>query len=319
LPETIGTPLLWTLVVGAVVVTLTLDLGVFNRKEHTVSPREAAAWVAVWVSLALAFGGWITYTHGSRPGLEFFTGYLVEEALSVDNLFVFVIIFRYFAVPPQLQHRVLFWGILGAVLMRGLFVVLGTALITRFEWVLYLFGAFLLFTGIRLLFVQEAEVHPERNPIVGLFHRFVPMTRRFHGRRFFVREGGRLMATPLLLVLAVVEATDVVFAVDSVPAVFGVTRDPFLVFTSNIFAVLGLRSLYFLLVHVLDRFHYLKVALGLVLAFIGAKMLAADLFHPPIEVSLGVVVLLLAGGVVASLIWPRPIADEAGEDAPPPP
>lgn len=302
----IGSPLLWGVFLAVLLFILALDLGVFHRQEHVIGTREAAAWTGTWVGLSLAFGTWVWWRFGSQVGLEFFTGYLIEYALSVDNIFVFIVIFGYFAVPAKYQHRVLFWGILGALVMRGLFIWLGAALISRFDWVLYIFGAFLVFTGIKILVQRETEVHPEKNPVVNLFRRFVPLTNRYHEKRFFVREGGKLMGTPLLLVLAVVEATDVVFAVDSIPAIFGITRDPFIVFTSNICAILGLRSLYFLLSGILLKFIYLKFGLGLVLAFIGVKMLGADLFHLPVQVSLAVVVLILGGSIVASLLWPPP-------------
>lgn len=300
-----GSPLLWTLFIVLILVVLVVDLGVFHRREHAVRTREAAAWTVFWIGLSLAINLWIYFEYGKRPGLEFLTGYLIEYALSVDNIFVFIVIFRYFAVPKQYQHRVLFWGILGAMVMRGLFIGLGAALISRFEWILYLFGIFLLATGVRVLTHAETEVHPERNPVVNLFRRLVPITREYHGKHFVWRQEGMLMATPLLLVLVVVEATDVVFAVDSIPAIFGITRDPFLIFTSNICAILGLRALYFLLAGMMDQFHHLKFGLGAVLVFIGVKMLIADLYHMPIELSLGVVVALLASGVVASLVWPK--------------
>lgn len=314
----IGSPLLWTVFVVLLVVVLALDLGVFHRREHVIGTREAAIWTGVWISLSLAFNLWIYLEFGTRPGLEFLTGYLIEYALSVDNIFVFIVVMSYFAVPKQFQHRVLFWGILGALLMRGLFIGLGAALISRFEWVLYLFGAFLVITGGRILAHKEAEVHPERNPVVNLLRRLMPITRDYHGKHFFQREDGRLKATPLLVVLLVVETTDVVFAVDSIPAIFGVTRDPFLVFTSNIFAILGLRALYFLLAGMMDRFHYLNVGLGLVLVFIGLKMLVADFVHVSIQLSLGVVVLVLGGSVLASLLLPKRGGGEAGGAGPPP-
>lgn len=302
----IGSPLLWGIFLGVLLVILALDLGVFHRKEHVIGTREAAAWTGTWIGLSLAFGGWVWWRFGSQAGLEFLTGYLIEYALSVDNIFVFIVIFGYFAVPPKYQHRVLFWGIFGALVMRGVFIGLGAALISRFDWVLYIFGAFLVFTGIKILVHRETEVHPERNPVVNLFRRFVPITHHYHGKHFVALENGRRVATPLLLVLVVVEATDVVFAVDSIPAIFGITRDPFIVFTSNICAILGLRALYFLLAGLLGKFIYLKFGLGLVLAFIGVKMLAADFVHLPVQVSLGVVVAILGGSVVASLLWPPP-------------
>src|SRR6185369_11805910 len=244
---------------------LAVDLGVVHRKEHRIGLREAVVWSFLWTVLALLFNAWIYQRYGSKPGLEFFTGYVIERSLSFDNIFVFVVLFNYFAVPAKLQHRVLFWGILGALLSRGLFIALGTALLTRFEWLMLVFGAFLVYTGIKILRGDESEVHPEKNPVLRLFQRFVPLTSEYHGKKFFVRLDGRLLATPLMLVLVVVEATDVIFAVDSIPAVFGVTRDPFIVFTSNIFAILGLRALYFLLAGLMHKFHYLSYGLGLVL------------------------------------------------------
>jgi TerC family integral membrane protein len=316
MPPTLGSPLQWTLFFALVFVVLALDLGVFHRREHAIGTREAAIWTGVWISLSIAFNLWIYLEFGTRHGLEFLTGYLVEYALSVDNIFVFIVIMGYFAVPKQFQHRVLFWGILGALVMRGLFIGLGAALISRFEWILYLFGAFLVVTGGRILAHQETEVHPERNPVVNLLRRLMPITRGYHGKHFFRREDGRLKATPLLVVLLVVETTDVVFAVDSIPAIFGVTRNTFLVFTSNIFAILGLRALYFLLSGMMERFHYLNVGLGVVLVFIGLKMLVVDFLHVSIQVSLGVVVLVLGGAVVASLLLPRRDggdADRAGD------
>lgn len=324
---TVGSPLLWALFLAVVLVILALDLGVFHRKEHVIGTREAAIWTAVWITLSLLFGSWVYQRFGSQTGLEFFAGYLIEYALSVDNIFVFLLVFAYFAVPDKYQHRVLFWGIFGAVAMRGLFIGLGAALISRFEWVLYLFGAFLVYTGIRIMVQRETEVHPESNPVVRLFRRVMPMTDRYHGKHFLVRQSGRLMATPLLLVLVVVEATDVVFAVDSIPAIFGITKDPFIVFTSNICAILGLRALYFLLAGMMNKFVYLKVGLGLVLAFIGAKMLAAEWVHLPVQVSLGVVAAILGASVAASLLWPpppdeppaEPPEDPAGELPPEPP
>jgi tellurite resistance protein TerC len=243
---------------------------------------------------------------GPERALEFTTGYQIEEALSVDNMFVFLIIFTYFKVPAALQHRVLFWGILGALVMRAIFILAGAALIAKFHWIIYLFGAFLLFTGVRLVRDKGVEIHPERNPVYRLFSRFVPSVKDYRGSHFVVKEGGRRYATPLLLVLVVVEATDVVFAVDSIPAIFAITTDPFIVYTSNIFAILGLRALYFVLAGAMSQFHLLKVALGLVLCFVGAKMVIADVLKIPVLVSLGVVAALLAGGVVGSLLWPRP-------------
>ena len=303
--ESVGTPALWIGFNLFVLALLALDLGVFHRKAHAVSVREALVWTLVWVGLALGFNAGIYYWFGSERALEFLTGYVIEKALSVDNLFVFLIIFSYFAVPAVLQHRVLFWGILGALVMRAFFIVLGAALLQAFHWIIYLFGGFLVITGIKLLLQRDSEAHPERNIILRVFRRLVPLTREYHGTRFYVKEDGRWRATPLLMVLVVVEATDVVFAVDSIPAIFAITKDPFIVYTSNIFAILGLRSLFFLLAGMMGRFHYLKVGLALVLVFIGTKMLLEVVYKIPILVSLCVIVMLLAGSVVISLLRPR--------------
>jgi TerC family integral membrane protein len=311
--ESVGTPGLWLGFTLFVVALLALDLGVFHRRAHAVGYKEALGWSAFWISLALGFALLVQRRFGPQPALEFLTGYLIEEALSVDNMFVFLVVFRYFAVPAELQHRVLFWGILGALVMRGVFILAGAALIERFHVLLYVFGGFLLLTGIRLLRDQDAEIDPERNPVRRFFARFVPLVKEYRGKHFLVREGGRLFATPLLLVLAVVEATDVVFAVDSIPAIFGITTDPFIVYTSNVFAILGLRSLFFVLAGAMSRFHLLKLALGLVLAFVGVKMLVADLIEIPILASLVVVAVLFGGAIVLSLLFPR----RAGEAAPP--
>ena len=302
----VGTPLLWIGFTVFVLGMLALDLGVFNRKAHEVSHREALLWTLVWIALAVSFNTWIFLRFGRQPGLEFLTGYLIEYSLSIDNLFVFLLVFRYFAVPKQSQHRALFWGILGALVMRAIFILVGAVLLESFHWVIYLFGGFLVFTGIKMLGGAEIEIHPERNPVVRLFQRFVPVTGQYDGARFLVREGGRRLATPLMLVLVVVEATDLVFAVDSIPAIFAVTRDPFIVYTSNIFAILGLRSLYFLLAAAMTKFHYLKLGLGAVLSFVGAKMLLSDYYEIPILASLVVVGVLLGGSMLASLLRPAP-------------
>ena len=300
----LGSPLQWGLFFAFVLGMLALDLGVFHRKQHRVGIREAIVWSIVWTVLALVFNYWIWGQYGDQAGLEFLTAYVIERSLSFDNIFVFIVIFNYFAVPAEYQHRVLFWGILGALISRGIFIALGTALITRFEWLIFVFGAFLVYTGVKILKEKDTEVHPEQNPVVKLFQRFVPLTPRYHGKHFFVQEAGRRVATPLMLVLVVVEATDVVFAVDSIPAVFGVTTDPFIVFTSNIFAILGLRALYFLLAGLMHKFVYLSYGLGLVLVFVGAKMVLHDWIHIPVEWSLGVVGALLTAAVVASLLRP---------------
>jgi tellurite resistance protein TerC len=281
---------------------LAIDLGVFQRHAHAVSMREAAIWSAVWIGLSLLFNGVLYVWRGPVPAMEFLGGYLMEKALSVDNLFVFALIFSLFGVPRLYQHRVLFWGVLGALILRGVFVAAGAALFSRFAWVIYVFGAFLVFTGVKLALQRETQIHPENNSLLKLVRRFVPVTSDFEGERFFIRRAGQIMATPLLLVLVVVETTDVVFAVDSIPAVFGITRDPFLVYTSNVFALLGLRALFFLLSGAMVKFHYLSLALSAILVFIGAKMLVSELFHVPIAVSLGVIAGLLTAGIAASLI-----------------
>ena len=301
----IGTPAAWIGFTAFVLAMLALDLGVFHRKAHAVRVREALAWTALWVLLALVFDLGVYLWFGPERALEFATGYVIEKALSVDNIFVFLVVFSVFAVPARLRHRVLFWGILGALVMRALFIVLGAALLERFHWVTYLFGAFLVFTGVKLLAQRAGEVHPERNPPFRLFRRFVPSVGDYRGGRFTVIEEGRRRATPLLLVLVAIEATDIVFAVDSIPAIFAVTTDPFIVYTSNIFAILGLRALTFAVAGVMEKFRYLKVGLALVLAFVGVKMLLAGIYPIPILVSLAVIVALLAGSIAASL-RPRP-------------
>ncbi|GIW44750.1 MAG: membrane protein [Candidatus Binatia bacterium] len=288
-----------------VLVMLALDLGVFHRKAHAVSLREAAAWSAVWVLLALSFNVLVYWMWGYERALEFLTGYLIEKSLSVDNLFVFLMIFSYFAVPASYQHRVLYWGILGALVMRGVFIATGVALLNRFHWMIYVFGGFLVITGIRLLFSTDKEVEPEKNPVLRLVRRMVPVTASYHGQAFFVRAEGRLWATPLALVLVVVETTDLVFAVDSIPAIFAVTRDPFIVYTSNVFAILGLRALYFLLAGVMDMFRFLQIGLAFVLTFVGCKMLVSEFIKIPIGVSLGVVGAILGLAALASFLFPE--------------
>jgi tellurite resistance protein TerC len=300
--ESIGSPLLWTVFGLLVAVMMVLDLGVFHRKAHEPSFRESLIWVIVWVSLALAFNLWIFRSIGPRSGLEFLTGYVIEYALSVDNIFVFLIILSFFKVPRIDQHRVIFWGILGALVMRGLFVFAGTALLARFEWLVYLFGGFLVFTGIKTLQGKLEKHDPANSPAYRMAAKHLRLTPDFHGSRFFARIDSRTYATPLFVVLIVIEFTDLVFAVDSVPAVLAITRDPFIVYTSNIFAILGLRALYFLLSGAMGKIHYLKTGLGLVLVFVGIKMVAVDFIRIPIALSLGVVVAILGGSVVASMI-----------------
>lgn len=287
---------------------LALDLGVFHRKAHAISIREALIWSVVWIVLALIFNAGIYLWRGPETALEFLTGYLIEKSLSVDNLFVFVLIFTSLSVPPTSQHRVLFWGILGALVMRGTLILIGTALLEEFHWIIYLFGAFLIFTGIKMALHREVEVHPEENPLIKLARRFLPMTSQYEGDRFFTRRAGRLMATPLVLALLIVESTDLVFAMDSIPAIFAITLDPFIVYTSNVFAILGLRSLYFVLAGAVGKFYYLKFGLSVVLTFVGVKMVLADFYKIPIAVSFLVVALVLMVAIVASLMRARRLA-----------
>ena len=288
-----------------VLAMLALDLGVFHRRAHVIRPKEAAAWTAVWVSLALLFAAGLHFYAGTSAALTFLTGYVIEEALSVDNIFVIVLIFAYFNIPAKYQHRVLFWGIVGALLMRGTFIALGTLLLARFHWVIYVFGALLVITGVRMAIRDDDTFEGDDNAVARFVRRVLPITPRTDGPHFFTREGGRLMATPLLLVLVMVEVTDLIFAIDSIPAIFSITRDPFLVYTSNIFAVLGLRSLYFLLAHVVERFYLLRYGLAVILVFIGGKMLAENWVHVPIGVSLGVVAGVLTLSIGGSLLRPR--------------
>lgn len=294
-----------------ILIMLSLDLGLLNRKAHAVKYKEAAIWSAVWVSLALIFAVGVFWRLGTSTGYEFLTGYIIELSLSVDNLFVFLLIFSYFKVPAKYQHRVLFWGVLGALVMRITMIFIGAALIETFHWMIYVFGAFLVFTGIRMMTQDEAGVNPEQNPVVKFVTRFVPITRHYEEEKFFTVVNGRRTGTLLLLVLIIVEVTDLVFAVDSIPAIFGITTNTFIVYTSNVFAILGLRSLYFLLAGVVEKFHYLKIGLSIVLTFVGLKMLAEGYTaqyldkQTTIIISLSVVAMVLLGSVAASLIWPK--------------
>ena len=296
---------LWVAFNAFVLGMLALDLGVFHRRAHVVSFREAAAWSTVWVVLALAFNLWIWHAFGAQKATEFLTGYLVEKSLSVDNIFIFALIFGYFAVPEEYQHRVLFWGILGALAMRAAFIALGAVLLTSFHWVIYVFGAFLVLTGIKMALAPDRGLEPDRNPVVKLVRRLIPVADRYHGQRFMVRENGVLTATPLFLVLVLVETTDLIFALDSIPAIFAITSDPFIVYTSNVFALLGLRSLYFLLAGVMAKFEYLKLGLAAVLVFVGIKMAIVDLYKMPAGVSLAVVASILAAAIAASMVRAR--------------
>lgn len=292
---------------------LALDLGVFHRKAHEVSLREAAIWSAIWVTLSLTFNLGLYLLAGTEPALSFLTGYLIEKALSVDNIFVMVLIFGYFGVAPKYQHRVLFWGILGALVMRGIFIVVGTVLIKQFHWVIYVFGALLVVTGTRMAFREEEPFDPESNKLLRLARRIMPVSRQYHGKHFVVRENGRLLATPLLLVLIMVEFTDLVFAIDSIPAIFAVTTEPFIVYTSNVFAILGLRSLYFLLAGIVHKFRYLKYGLSFILVFVGVKMLLADIQKVPIGASLVVIALALTISILASLVIPEEVDEDEEE------
>lgn len=301
---TIGTPILWIGFTLFILAMLVLDLTVFHRKAHEVRMREAIGWVVFWIVLALIFNLGIWNWFGRERALEFITGYFIEKALSIDNLFIFLLIFSYFSVPKILQHRVLFWGIMGALIMRGIFIGLGAVLLQRYHWIIYPFGALLIWTGVKLLIQRLTEVHPQNNFLVRLFKRFMPMTADYKGTSFIVIESGRRYATPLLLVLVTIEVTDLIFAVDSIPAIFAVTSDPFIVYTSNIFAMLGLRAIYFALAGVMGKFHYLRVGLALVLVFVGTKMLFSTIFDVPIVISLAVVVVFIGIAVVASLLFP---------------
>jgi tellurite resistance protein TerC len=296
------TPFHWIEFNVFVLIAIIVDLGVFHRRPHKISLREALLWSIVWIALAVGFGFMVLHYYGRQPALEFYTGYLIEKALSVDNLFIFLVVFRAFSVEPRYQHRVLAWGILGALVMRGVMIAAGAALIERFSWILYVFGAFIIYAGAHMLFAKEAESHPEKNVIVRYASHHLPMTRGYREEKFFIRESGRLLATPLFLVLLIVEIADVTFALDSIPAIFGITRDPFIVYTSNVFAILGLRALYFLLAGVLDRFTYLKIGLAIVLMFVGVKMIIEPWVHIPVGVSLGVVVAMLALTMGISLL-----------------
>jgi tellurite resistance protein TerC len=298
--------LLWIGFNFLVVGMLAVDLGLFHRQAHAVSIKEALSWSLVWIVLSLMFNVGVYFWHGKIVALEFLTGYLIEKSLSVDNLFVFLLIFTYFKVPAKYQHKVLFWGILGALIMRGLLILIGTTLLNQFHWIIYLFGLFLVFTGIKMALQKETvEVHPERNIAVRILKRIMPITAGYHEDRFFLNVDGKHYATLLFVVLIVVETTDLLFAVDSIPAIFAITRDPFIVYTSNVFAILGLRALYFALAGIMNLFHYLKLGLSVVLTFVGIKMMLVDLYPIPIGISLGVVGGVLIISIIASIAWPK--------------
>ena len=295
----------WVLFNLFVLAMLAVDLGIFHRKAHEVKMKEALTWSAVWIVLALMFNAWVYYSRGPQAGLEFFTGYLIEKALSVDNVFVFLLIFTYFRVPAAYQHRVLFWGILGALVMRAIFIAAGVVLIQKFHWIIYVFGAFLVITGIKMALAKDKEIHPERNPVLRLFRRWVPVTEQYEGERFFVLRDGRRWATPLFVTLLLVETTDVIFAVDSIPAILAITQDAYIVYTSNVFAILGLRALYFALAGFMKLFHYVHYGLSLILVFVGVKMLLADVYKIPIAWSLAFIAAVLVVSVALSLLWPK--------------
>ncbi len=313
-----GSTWLWIGFSVFILMMLSLDLGLFNRKSHTITYREAWIWSGVWISLAMMFAGVVFGYLGSDLGLKFLTGYLIELSLSVDNLFVFLLIFSYFKVPAKFQHRVLFWGVMGALIMRLTMIFVGAALINRFHWIIYIFGAFLVYTGLKMFKQEETEIQPEHNPVVRLVTRFLPITRYYEESKFFTKVGRRRTGTLLLLVLIVVEVTDLVFAVDSIPAIFAITTNTFIVYTSNVFAILGLRSMYFLLAGVIDKFHYLRTGLAIVLTFIGVKMLLVAVhIEIPIWASLIFVAIVLAGSVVASILFKPHKAASYDVDLPP--
>src|ERR1700682_2633571 len=307
-----GTPLLWIAFNLFVLAAIALDLGVFSRRLHKVRLPEAGFFSLLWVALSVLFGLGVLHYSGNQAGLEFFTGYLIEKALSVDNLFLFLVIFRTFAVDERFQHRMLEWGIVGALVMRGVMILAGAELIQRFSWVLYLFGAFIVYAGIHMLFVKKEAVHPEKSFIFRFASKHLRVTHDYKGEHFFVRSGGKLYATPLFLVLVVVEITDITLAIDSIPAIFGITQDPFIVYTSNVFAILGLRAMYFLLAGVLTRLRFLTVGLSFVLSFIGLKMIAHNWIDIPEYISLIIVVGILLLALIASLVYPaNPKAESA--------
>jgi tellurite resistance protein TerC len=297
--------LLWLAFNIFVLAMLALDLGVFHRKAHVVQIKEALGWTAIWITLALLFNLGIYFWRGPDPALEFLTGYLIEKALSVDNIFVFLLIFSYFDVPRLYQHKVLFYGILGALIMRAVFILMGITLIQKVHWVIYVFGGFLILTGIKIALEKEKEIRPERNPVLRIFRRFMPVSDHYENGRFFIRKEGLGIATPLFIVLLVVETTDIVFAVDSIPAILAITLDPFIVYTSNVFAILGLRALYFALAGMMRLFQYLHYGLSAILIFVGTKMLVTSVWKIPVGISLGVVATILLISVLASVIVPR--------------
>lgn len=304
---------LWIGFIVFVLVMLALDLGVFHRKAHEVTLKESLVWSAIWIVLALLFNAGIWFWQGSQSGMEFLSGYLIERALSIDNIFVFVLIFSCFGVPAAYQHKVLFWGILSALVMRAIFILAGIALLQHFHWLIYVFGAFLVFTGIKMVFSRDLEIHPERNPVLKLFRRVMPVTDGYEGGAFFFHRSGRWWATPLLVALLFVEVTDVIFAVDSIPAILAITQDPFIVYSSNMFAILGMRALYFALAGIIRLFHYLHYGLSVILIFVGVKMALLDIYKIPIVVSLAVITAIIVASVGLSLLIPADKAEGKSE------
>jgi tellurite resistance protein TerC len=294
----------WTIFMVFVLTMLALDLGVFNRKAHVIKVKEALLWTLFWVSLSMLFCLGIYYLKGYEKALEFLTAYLIEESLSIDNLFVFLLIFNYFGIPAKYEHKALFWGVLGALVMRGVFIIAGVALITKFHWIIYIFGALLIITAIKITFQKDKKIQPEKNPVLKLLHKIMPVDPSFDGGRFFLKKQGRWFATPLFAIVLVLETTDVIFAVDSIPAVLAISTDPFIVYTSNVFAILGLRSLFFAISGIMRLFHYLHYGLSIVLSFVGLKMLLTDIYKIPIVISLGTIATVLLLSILASILWP---------------
>ena len=310
------TYLMWGGFIIFILGLLILDLKVLQKDDHEIKVREALAWTGFWIALALLFNAGVYYFEGTQKALEFLTAYLIEKSLSVDNIFVFLMVFSYFGIPPKYQHRVLFWGIIGALIMRAAFILVGVALIERIHWIIYVFGAFLIFIGIKMALEKEKEIHPEKNPVLKYFRKIMPVTKEFVGHDFFTKKGARWAATPLFVVLLVIESTDIVFAVDSIPAVLAISHDPFIVYTSNVFAILGLRALYFVIAGVMRLFHYLNYGLAFILVFVGIKMILADFYKLPVSAALGVIAGVLAISVIASLMFPKktdPVAPGAAD------
>ena len=299
----------WVIFGVVVLMMLALDLGVFHRKAHEVKMKEALIWSAVWIGVALLFNLGVYFMKGRELAVQFLAGYLLEKSLSVDNLFVFLLVFNYFHLPARFQHKILFWGIIGALVFRAVFIVCGLGLLHYFSWMIYVFGAILIWTGIKLAFEKDKKVEPEKNVFVKGFRRLFPLTKDYHEGKFFIRLNGVLHATPLIVILLVVESTDIVFAVDSIPAILAISRDPFIVYTSNAFAILGLRALYFALAQVMILFHHLHYGLSLILVLVGIKMIVSHFIHIPTILTLGIILFILAVSVVASVIWPQTLGE----------